>query len=273
MFAAAGAAVKLALRDLSPVQLVFWRNLASMLIFGSYLYFARPQAFGDLRSGRVDLHVCRSILSLAVLYAYFFAVSRIPLPTAVLLLSTSPVFVPVLAFLVLGHRSGIAIWIGVLIAFFGVALIIDPTLTFGDESTSVLGMVGGLIAGILGGAATVVIWKMSNSEGPDRQMIYFTVISFVLSVPMSVYTWQFPQWETFIPIIFLGIATTLAQYYLSKGCQVAPADKINTWNYLSTVVAALAGYIGWDEKLSTPTVIGMCLVVVGAQITSKRFKR
>ena len=61
--------------------------------------------------------------------------------------------------------------------------------------------------------------------------------------------------------------------YASKGCQVAPVDKINTWNYLSIVVASFAAYLGWNEGLSLPTIAGMVLVVAGAQIASKTFKR
>jgi len=125
-----------------------------------------------------------------------------------------------------------------------------------------------LLAGCLGGAATVAIWKMSASEPPDRQILYFTAVSFVISIPAAIYGWQWPRAETFAPIIALGIATTLAQYYLSKGCATAPADKINTWNYLSIVISALAAYIGWNESLSNWTVLGMVLVVVGAHLAS-----
>lgn len=272
MFAAAGAAVKLALNDISPIQLVFWRNLMSMIIFFGFLLVVRPSAFSDLKSEKTGLHVLRSVLSLCVLYAYFYAVSQIELATAVLLLSTSPVFVPVLAAVFMRHVSASTVWIGVLIAFFGVALVTDPTLQYSFNFSNYLGIGSGLLSGLLGGAATVVIWKMSTTESPDRQMIYFTVVSFVLSVPLVLMDWQTPQLMTFLPIVCLGIATTLAQYFLSKGCEVAPADKINTWNYLSIVIAALAAYVGWNETLSLETVIGMVLVVLGASIASKKFK-
>lgn len=273
MFAVAGATVKLALQDISPIQLVFWRNLLSMLIFGSFLLVCRPSTFANLRSQKTHLHLLRSVLSLLVLYAYFYAVAQIELATAVLFLSTSPVFVPVFAWFFLRHKSELAVWVGVLIAFFGVSLIIDPSLQYTFDFSSYGGMFAGLISGVLGGAATVVIWKMSGTETPDRQMVYFTVVSFVLSIPLCIYSWQTPLPGTFIPIICLGISTTLAQYYLSKGCQTAPADKINTWNYLSIVVAAIAAYIGWNETLSLPTIFGIMLVVCGAVLASKTIKR
>lgn len=272
MFAVAGAAVKLALHDVSPVQLVFWRNLMSMVFFFGFLLAVRPAAFSCLRSEMVGLHLLRSVLSLCVLYAYFYAVSQIDLATAVLLLSTSPVFVPILALLFMRHLSASTVWIGVLIAFVGVALVVDPTLKYSFDFSNYIGLGSGLLSGILGGAATVVIWKMSGTESPDRQMIYFTFVSFVLSMPFVLLAWEMPKPVAFVPIVCLGIATTLAQYFLAKGCEVAPADKINTWNYLSIVIAGLAAYVGWNETLRPVTILGMILVVVGARIAGKTFK-
>lgn len=270
MFAAAGAAVKVALQDLAPVQLVFWRNLLSLVLFGGFLLVARPQTFKLLGTEKFSLHLIRSILSLLVLYAYFFAVSRVPLSTAVLLMSTSPVFVPVLAYLVLRRTSAWTVWVGVLVAFFGVALVIDPTLSYDFRSVDAFGVLSGIGAGFIGGAATIVIWKMSATEPPDRQIFYFTSISFVLSIPVYLLNWKMPEAETFFPIVCLGIATTFAQYFLSRGCQLAPADKINAWNYLSIVFAALAAYIGWSETLSMGMIVGMIFVIVGAHTASRK---
>ena len=138
MFAAAGAAVKIALEDLNPVQLVFWRNLASMIIFFGFILLTRPNAVLDIKTEKLGLHILRSLLSLCVLYFYFYAVSQIELATAVLLLSTSPVFVPILAIVFMRHISARTVWAGVTIAFLGVTLVIDPTLQYSFETTNYL---------------------------------------------------------------------------------------------------------------------------------------
>lgn len=273
MFALAGAAVKLALRDIEPIQLVFWRNLLSMAIFFGWLFFMKREVFGDLKSNKFKLHFLRSTLSLFVLYCYFYAVSKIELATAVLLLSTSPVFVPIVALVWIGYRVAATVWAGILVAFLGIALVTDPSLQYNFSFSEIDGLVAGVMAGFLGGTATVAIWKMAKTESPARQIVYFTVISFVLSIPAVLWDWQWPKPATYVPIIFLGVATTLAQYYLSKGCSVAPADKINTWNYLSIVIAAIAAYIGWNEKLGPVMIFGMILVVTGAHLASTRIKQ
>lgn len=240
-----------------------------MVIFGTFLAAMRPRAFRDLRTNTPGLHLLRSLLSLLVLYAYFYAISRIELATAVLFLSTSPIFVPLVALLFMGYRSAATVWLGVSLAFLGVGIIVNPDLGASLADPSYAGLASGMLSGALGGAATVVIWRMSRTEPPDRQMVFFTVASFVFSIPLAVWQWEIPQPRTFLPIVLLGIATTLAQFYLSKGCQVAPADKINTWNYLSIVIAALAAFVGWNESLRPATIAGMVLVVIGAHVASR----
>lgn len=271
MFAIAGTAAKLALKDISPVLLVFWRNLLSCGLFIAWLYFSSGLNRAELYTSRIHLHIARSVLSLMVLYLYFYAVAHIELAKAVLFLSTSPVFLPILAFTFLKKKSDKAVWFGVLFAFFGVFLIINPQIDYRASFQMSWGVVAGIFSGVFGAAATVAIWKMSSTESPTRQLFYFTIISFVLSIPLAVFGWRLPSVESYIPLIVLAIATTLGQYYLSKGCSVAPTDKINTWNYLSIAVSALAAYIGWHEELKIHTIIGIVVVVIGAHITTIKY--
>ncbi len=39
---------------------------------------------------------------------------------------------------------------------------------------------------------------------------------------------------------------------------------------MSVVFAALFGYVGWGEKLTTGMLAGMLLIIIGAQISQKR---
>ena len=153
-------------------------------------------------------------------------------------------------------------------AFVGVAFIVRPAALSVSP-----GIFFGILSGLFGGAATLVIWSMSETESAIKQLFYFSIFCVILSIPLAWLEWQWPQPDSYGPIIALGAATTLAQYFLSKACTVAPADKINTWNYLSIVVSALAGYLVWGERLAVLTVAGMVLVVIGAQVTALKYQR
>ncbi len=262
MFALAGTAVKFAAQELSAFALVFWRNLLSFWLFLLLIYL---KGFPDLKTSRIDLHLLRSLFTYGALLTYFFAISRIPLGSAVLLQSSGPVFVPLLALIFFRRMSDRNVWTGVVLAFAGVALIVqEGALGFS------LGEISGVVCGFFGGCAALTIWAMSDGEPPLRQMFYFTLLTLVISILLLPWTWEVPSPPTFIPLAVLAVCTTLAQYFFSASLAASPADKVNTWSYASVIIAALIGYFLWREQLEAVAIAGMLLVVLGAHITSRK---
>jgi drug/metabolite transporter (DMT)-like permease len=191
-----------------------------------------------------------------------------PLSSAVLLQSTGPIFVPILALLIYQRVSDRHVWFGVLIAFVGVAFIVRPS---GFDLS--VHQISGILAGIAGGAATLSIWAMSSTEPPSRQMFYFTLFTLVLSLIPLPWSWQLPTGSSFVFLVLLAICTTLAQYFLAAGFRVAPADKINTWSYASILLAAVIGYVGWGEHFGLSFGLGALLIISGAHLTTRTAKQ
>jgi drug/metabolite transporter (DMT)-like permease len=267
-FASAGIAAKSALHELTSVQMVFWRNATSLACFSLWIFGFERQTLSLFETRTPALHFTRSALSMCVLYCYFLAISRIPLAVAILFLSMSPIFVPAIALVVFGHRSRYTVWVGVVVAFAGVALILEPNLTDKTHDNDYIGILAGILAGAFAGGSTVTIWRLSETDSPRTQLSYFTAASFLMSAPAAIWTWRWPPLSTFVPIVGLGVATTFAQYFLSKACTVAPLDRINTWSYLSIVIAALASFAIWGEALEYAALGGILLVVFGAKLAA-----
>ena len=257
MFAASGAAAKLLSPDLSTFSLVFWRNLIS---FGCVLLWFALSGFPALRSEKLPLHIARGVASYLAFLTYFYAIGAIPLANAVLLQSTSPIFIPILALLVFRRISDVNVWIGVVIGFLGVALVLKPT-----EMTVSMGEASGLAAGALGGVAALVIWRMAETESAQRQMFYFTLFTLACSVLMLPWTWQMPVSSQILPLLAVGVFSTLAQLFFALGCTVAPADKVVTWSYTSVIFAGLIGFFAWSERIDLVAALGMVLVVIGGR--------
>ncbi len=261
LFALAGTAVKFAAQELSTFALVFWRNLLSFWLFLMLIYF---KGFSDLRTSRIDLHLLRAFFSYVALVTCFYAISNISLGSAVVLQSTGPVFVPLLALIFFQRMSDMYVWLGVILGCAGVVLIVQA----GPIGFS-LGEIGGALSGFFGGCAALTIWAMSDTEPPLRQMFYFTLLTLIISIVLIPWTWELPSLFAFIPLMISAICTTSAQYFLAVSFATAPADKVNTWSYASVVIAATIGYLVWGESLEASAILGIVLVVLGAHITSK----
>ncbi len=262
MFALAGMIVKYVSYKMDVFSLVFWRNVFSFICV---LFVGWHSGKLSFKSERKKLHALRSLFTFFALITYFYAVKNTELSTAVLLQQTSPVFVPIISFLVFRRLSDRYVWIGTFVGFLGVTItscMVTHSINGGDLS--------GIISGAMGGAATITIWMMSDTESPYRQMLFFSLYTLLYSFVFLPLVWDSFNLSLLPYLIILGVITTLAQYFLSVACANAPTDKIVSWSYLSVIFAALLGYLGWNEKITISMLSGMILIVLGAEISLRK---
>ena len=207
----------------------------------------------------------RSIFTYGALLTYSYAIAVIPFANAVVLQSLGLVFVPILALVIFRKLSDRSVWIGVLISFTGVALIIPPG-RFGLS----LGEGTALLAALGGAAAALVIWSLSTTEPPQREMFYFSFFAWVFAAIPLPWTWQIPSAIELAEIGLTAAFIIVGQYFYAKAFALSPGDKVNTWSYMSIVFAAIIGWIAWKEPIILTTCVGAGLVVMGARLASSR---
>ena len=262
LFALGATSARFAGSELNVLVLVFWTNLGMFILMCGIVACRRP--VGGIRSKRIAQHFLRSVFTYSALVTYFYALTRIPFANAVILQSMGPIFVPILAFLVFRRLSDRFVWLGVLISFIGVTLIIQP----GSVGVS-LGDAAAVLAALGGAAAALVIWSLSTTEPADRQMFYFSLFALLLSTIPLPWTWENPTPIQLLQIMCVATFTIVGQYYYAKAFSAAPGDKVITWSYLSIVFAAMIGFLAWGEPIVAATAAGAALVVGGAHLATR----
>lgn len=262
LLALGATSARFAASDLNVFTLVFWSNLWMFLMMCAWVSFNPPA--GGIGTKRLARHFLRSVFTYSALVTYFYALAQIPFANAVILQSMGPIFVPVLAFLIYRRLSDRYVWLGVLISFAGVALIIQP----GNLGIS-LGDASAILAALGGAAAALVIWSLSTTEPPVRQMFYFSLFALLLSAIPLPWTWSWPSSTQLWQIAFVAAFTLIGQYFYAKAFSAAPADKVNTWSYMTIVFAAGIGFVAWNEPILAVTVGGALLVVGGAHLATR----
>ncbi|TQV69730.1 DMT family transporter [Denitrobaculum tricleocarpae] len=277
LLALGATSARFAAGGMNVFTLVFWSNLGMFILMCAWV-FVRPPA-GGIGTKRLPQHFLRSVFTTAALVTYFYALARIPFANAVILQSMGPLFVPVLALIVFRRLSDRYVWLGVLISFFGVAMIVQPGQP-GQAGMSP-GDAAAVLAALGGAAAALVIWSLSTTEPPVRQMFYFSLFALLLSAIPLVWIWDWawiwnrawdwdpPYAAQVIPILCIAAFTIIGQYFYAKAFAAAPGDKVNTWSYMTIVFAAIIGFIAWDEPILAMTAFGACLVVGGAHLATR----
>ncbi len=253
-FSLMGAAIKQAALDLNTPMVVFLRNVFGLIALAPWLL---RQGAVSLRTQRPGMHLARCAIGLSAMYCFFYAIAHMPLAEAMLLNYSTPLYVPLIAWLWLRERPSIALLPVILIGFIGVSLLLQPA---GDATVGAAGWIG-LAAGVLAAAAFVAIRRLSRSEPPVRIVFYFTLLGLGASLLPLPWFWQAPSPVALALMAVAGLFATGGQMALTRAYSLAPAAQVAPFNYLVVVFAALLGWLIWQERPEALSLFGAALVI------------
>ena len=173
-FASMGVCVKLASAKYSAAEIVFYRSFINLLFM---LALMKVRGL-SVRTPLWMLHVRRSGSGCFSLMLYFYAISMLPLASAVTLSYTSPLFLA-LYLAMLGKirlRGGMAFALA--LGFVGVALLLRPTFHADQLFGGFIGLASGMIAGV---AYFNVKELGERGELEERIVFYFALVSTVVA--------------------------------------------------------------------------------------------
>jgi drug/metabolite transporter (DMT)-like permease len=250
-FAAMGAAVKWAARDLSSYLVVFARSLTIIALAWAALRLGGQRA--RVRNKRLLLW--RSATGFVAMACYFYALSAVPMSIAVTIQYSSPIFVALLSGLTIGERVGGATWVGVLSAFGGVAVLVSP-----DPANLGPGALAALASAILAAFAYLAIRELRRTDSPEIIVLYFALFSTALSAPSLVTASRVPSASELAALLAVGVFAFGGQMLITHAYRHGRAAFISGLSYSTIAFSALLGAAFFDEALDATAVSGMALI-------------
>jgi drug/metabolite transporter (DMT)-like permease len=199
------------------------------------------------------------------MYCFFYVIARLQLFESFLLISTAPLFIPIIAYVWIHEPVERKVRGAIIIGFIGIILILKP----GTGVFQPIAFVG-LGAGLMGALAMVSIRRMSSSEPTIRIVFYFTVFGTLISAMPLVWSWQSPKAEIWWLLVLMGLLAAVGQFLLTKGYSLAPAAKVGPFSYSNVVFAMLLGWLLWGEILDFLTWVGAFLICIAGIITTRK---
>ncbi len=232
--------------------LVFFRNAVALLILTPWVL---ASGVTSLKTSVFSLHFFRSAAGLTAMYCYFFALTKIPLAEAVILHMTTPIFIPIIAWMWLRELVPTSTKLALTIGYFGILLIVKPGT--GVFTVGALFAVG---SGFFAAIAMVCIRRMATTEPAIRIVWYFSLIGTLLSTIPLLWTWQMPQLSLIGILVLIGGLATVGQLCLTRGFTLAPAAQVGAFEYSEVVFGFLLGWIIWNELLDSLALVGVLSV-------------
>lgn len=255
VMALVGTSVKWATDGLPTPVVVFFRNVFGLVVLIPWL--ATPGGI-SVRTRHLRLHAVRCVFGFLAMQAYFYAISKLHLGSAVALNFTSPLWIPFVAFFWLREPLARRVLIASLIGLTGVWTIRTP-------ESGVWSLAGGmgLLSAFFASAALVGVRRLTLEGEPAGRIVFYFALGSTLFTALPVpFFWQMPSPHQWLALAATGALASLAQFLLSRGFARSPAAVAAVAYYGTVPAAAFFGWLFWGERLTAAFAVGATLICV-----------
>ncbi len=253
--------VKLAMQNgVHVVESLFWRQLTAIPIV--LIWFAYSGQLQSIKTRKPAAHSIRMFLGICAMGLNFIGFSLLPMAEATVIGFASPVFGTILAALILREPTGIYRWIGVLIGFIGIVIVVKPeTLVNIWTNNSSIGPIIALTGALMTAAVSIQIRNLGKTENSFTIVFWFSIASIIpLGMAMLFYASHHSQ-EVWLYIVGLSICGASAQFLLTAAMRFAPVSVVMTMDYTALIWTIILGYWIFNDVVSASTWLGAPIII------------
>jgi drug/metabolite transporter (DMT)-like permease len=265
-------AIAVVVRDLPPFLSMAVRHLAAGgLLFGWLLLRRKEHEPLGFRQWRAAF-IFGGALFLVGHGGLAWAQQEVPSGIAALLVGTIPLWMAILAWVLLGERLGLRAFAGLALGFGGLALLVDPS---GEEGAKPIGALV-IVLGALGWAAGSVYSQRSALPkdtllGAAMGMLAGGLLLAGFSGVRGEFDDATFTTDALLATAYMVVVGSLigfsAYVWLLK---TVPASTVSTYAYVNPVIAVLLGWAFNDEVITGRTLLAGAAIVVGVALMVSR---
>jgi drug/metabolite transporter (DMT)-like permease len=272
VFASMGVCVKLGSAYFNPAELIFWRGIIGM---GMLWALSRSQG-STLATRHPGKHAWRSFIGVVSLGTWFYAISQLPLATAMTLNYMSSVWIA--AFFVAGslwawHAAGkgqrpslqAPLVLTVLAGFVGVVMMLRPSM--GQTPQQMLGGALGLVSGVTAAFAYLQVTRLSRLGEPESRTVFYFALGSALAGGLGVLVVGHSPWPGWpgLWLLPIGVLAAVGQLCMTRAYGSARSAigtlVVASLQYSGIVFASLYSVLLFDDHIPALGWMGMALIV------------
>lgn len=270
LFIGMDAVVKTLGPRFDAVQLTFLR-------FASGCLFALPlwAWFRSPLPARRDLplHVLRSVLLLAALLAWFHSLRLLPLVQAVAVGYTAPIFISLLAMLVLRERPSRWIWASLALGMLGGAVSLWPewqAAGVAGSAARIEGLLAAAFSAVCYAGVVVLARHQAQRDALWTILLVQNVLPTLLLALPAAAAWRPMEATDVVPVLAIGLLATGGLLSITWAFTHLEASRVAPVEYTGLVWAGALGYGVFGEVPSATTLLSAALIVAGCLLLLRR---
>lgn len=243
--------------ELAAIQLLFYRSLVGITLVVAFAA-CTSRGVAGLATKRLGAHVVRNCFQFVGQFGWFYAIAMIPLAQVFAIEFTAPLWVGLLAPLVLGERMTKGRLVSLSMGFIGILVVVRPGLVEFNNGTLAI------LIGALGFAAGMIMTKrLTTTENALQVIFYMSVVQAVLSGPPAMLDPVLPSWTALAWVVMVTIAGLSAHACLVRAFTLADALTIVPIEFLRLPLVMMLAVLLYGEPFDLWILLGGSLILFG----------
>ncbi len=246
-------------------EIVFFRSFFALVPVLIWLFW-KGDGFSDFRTTDLAGHIWRGLIGVTSMGLGFYGLTILPLPEAVVIGYAMPLITVVMGAVLLQEKVRAYRWGAVIIGLLGVLIVSWPRLTLlGNSDAKSAHLAIGALA-VIGSAAfaagaMIQIRRLIGKEPAITIVVYFTVISAMMSFVSLPFGWIHPDGRQTMALVAAGIIGGIGQIFLTSCYRYADVSTIAPFEYVSLIISLLIGWFVFSDVPTFQMLAGAFIVV------------
>lgn len=260
-FAVMGALVKHAGDYYSSAELVFYRSLFGLIIISVFVV-SRGHS---IRTPLLKKQCTRSIYGFISMVMFFYALSHLPLASAITLNYTSPLAMATILTINHHEKPRPILLLALVLGFIGVVFLLRPSLHMHELIAGGLGLISGILAGLV----YVHVMQLGRAHEPDWRTVFYFSLTCTLGggLWMLLHEMHPIRTQDILPLLTLGGFATIGQLTMTRAYRTGNPFVVGSLAYTTVVIASLIGYLLWDETFNLQSWIAIASIIAAGLIS------
>lgn len=240
---------------LSTFQIVGCRSGIGLLLIALII---AVRGRGEWRTAQLPRHMARNVTHFIGMFAWFYALSVIPLASVFALEFTTPIWTTVFAALFFRERLTLPRLVAVVCGFAGVLVVLRPGLVQWP-----LAAYGMLFGAAFYGVAHNLTKTLTTHDSTLTILFYMMLLQMPLGLVPSFAHWVWPGLPQMGWLLVMGTVGLFGHFCMTRALVLSDASVVVPLDFLRLPLIALVGYALYDEQLSLWTMAGAALMLAG----------
>jgi drug/metabolite transporter (DMT)-like permease len=243
--------------QLDTFEIMMYRSFVGLIIICIVLSARRQWV--QVTTALLGTHLIRNVAHFTGQNLWFFAVTVIPLAQVFALEFTSPLWVVVLAPLILGERLTPVRALSALLGFAGILIVARPS----PEAINI-GVMTAAGSAIFFALTMMLTKRLTRTQNIANILFWLTFMQAIMGVVTAGLDGNIalPPPGAVLWVVLIGLAGLSAHYCLTSALAIAPATIVVPLDFVRLPVIAVVGMVLYNEALDIWVLIG-ALVIFG----------